>query len=319
MLSPKLAPEIRGILEAMAAMGAPPPEALPVPEARKAAYGLMQLAGEPEQVARVEDRRIPTRAGEITVRIYSPEGSGPFPGVVYLHGGGWVICDLETHDNICRAISRRAGAVVVAPDFRRAPEHKFPAALEDCEDATRWVASNASALSIDAHRLAVAGDSAGANMATVIARHARDNKGPAIALQVLVYPVTNLSAYDTPSHKEFAEDHFLTRSGMEWFVSNTFAKVEDALSPDASPKFAASLSGLPPVLIITAECDPLRDEGEEYAKRMQEAGVPVAFNRAAGMIHPFLNFLGATQGAQKAVDQIAEAVRNMAPAKAIGA
>ncbi len=319
MLSPKLAPEIRGILEAMAAQGAPPIETLPVEEARKAAYGMLALAGEPETVARVEDPRIPVRSGEIAVRVYTPEGAGPFPGVVFLHGGGWVICDLETHDAVCRAISRRAGAVVVAVDYRRAPEHKFPVALEDSEDAARWTVANAKALGIDPARLAIVGDSAGGTMATVIAARTREAGGPALALQVMVYPVTNLSSRDTPSHAEFGEDHFLTEASMDWFVAQFFARPEDVRNPHASPAFLEDLHGLPPALVITAECDPLRDEGEAYARRMQDAGVPVTVTRYAGMIHPFLNMLGATAGAQKAVDEIASAVRGMAPAKAIGA
>lgn len=286
-------------------------EALPVPEARKAAYGMMALAGEPEPVSHVENRRIPVRSGEIGVRIYTPEGTGPFPGVVYLHGGGWVICDLETHDNVCRAICRRAGAVVVAADFRLAPEHKFPVPVDDSEDATRWTAANAEALGIDPARLAIAGDSAGANMATVIAARA----GGAVALQVLVYPVTNLVARDTPSHEEFAQDHFLTAASMEWFKENFLARPEDAHSPDASPAFREDLRGLPPALVITAECDPLRDEGEIYARRMQDAGVPVTMTCYKGMIHPFLNLLGVTSGAQRAVDEIAAAVRAMGPAR----
>lgn len=315
MLSPKLAPEIRGILEAMAAQGAPPLETLSVEEARKAAYGFMALAGEPEPVGRVENRRIPVRSGEIGVRIYTPEGNGPFPGLVYLHGGGWVICDLETHDNLCRALCRRSGAVVVAVDYRLAPEHKYPAALEDSEDATRWTAANAAALGIDPTRLVIAGDSAGANMATVIAVRAQDAGGPALALQVLVYPVTNLFSRDTPSHAEFAEDHFLTASTMDWFMTHFLSRPEDARDPHASPAFLEDLRGLPPALVITAECDPLCDEGEAYARRMQDAGVPVTLTRYAGMMHPFLTLLGATPSAQKAVDEIAAAVRGMTPAK----
>ena len=313
MLSSKLAPEMRAILEGMAAQGVPPLESLPVPQARQAAHGLAGLAGEPEP-ARVQNRKIAGRAGEIPIRIYTPEKDGPFPGVVYLHGGGWVICDLDTHDNICRAISNRASAVVIAVDYRLAPEHKFPSALEDSLDATLWVAANAAELRIDPRRLAIAGDSAGANMATVIATKARDAKGlagPAIALQVLVYPVTNLSAFDTPSHQEFAEDHFLTRSAMDWFLSQYFSPGTDRKNPDISPMFIRDLHGLPPALILTAECDPLCDEGEHYARRLQEAGVAVTLTRYDGMIHPFLNFLGASPGAQKAVDQIAAAIRNM--------
>jgi acetyl esterase len=301
---------MRAILEGMAAQGVPPLESLPVPQARQAAHGLAGLAGEAEP-ARVQNRKIAGRGGEIPIRIYTPEKDGPFPGVVYLHGGGWVICDLDTHDNICRAISNRASAVVVGVDYRLAPEHKFPAALEDCLDATLWFAANAAELGVDPHRLCVAGDSAGANMATVIATKARDAKGPAIALQVLVYPVTNLSAADTSSHQEFAEDHFLTRSAMDWFLSQYFSPGTDRKDPDISPMFIRDLRRHPPALIVTAECDPLRDEGEDYAKRLQEAGVAVTLSRYDGMIHPFLNFLGASPGAQKALDQIAAAVRTM--------
>ena len=312
MLSSKLAPDMRAILEGLAAMGGPPLESLPVAEARQAARGLNQLAGTPEPVANIENRKIPGRGGEIPIRIYTPEGSGPCPGVVYFHGGGWVICDLDTHDNVCRAIARRAGAVVVAVDYRLAPEHRFPAALEDCLDVTRWVAANATSLRIDSRRLVVAGDSAGGTMATVIATKARDAGSPAIALQVLVYPAINLSAADTSSHQEFAEDHFLTRSVMEWFVSQYFAKETDKMNPDASPKFIKDLRGVSRALVITAECDPLCDEGEDYAKRLQESGVPVTLTRYDGMIHPFLNFLGASPTAQKAVDQIAAAIRGLA-------
>jgi acetyl esterase/lipase len=314
MLSPKLAPEIRALLEGMAAQNLPPLESLPPPIARQAAHGLDGLSGKPEPVARVEDRKIPGRAGEIPVRIYWPEKDGPFPGVVYLHGGGWVICDLDTHDNVCRAISKRAGAVVVSVDYRLAPEHKFPAALEDSLDATRWVAANAAALQIDPRRLVIAGDSAGGNMATVIATKSRDAKGPAIALQVLVYPVTNLNVADTPSHQEFATDHFLTRSVMEWFMEQLFTPGADRTNPDASPDFIKDLRGLPPALVITAECDPLRDEGEAYARRLQDSGVPVTLERYKGMIHPFVSFLATTPSAHRAVDQIAAAIQAIKPA-----
>jgi acetyl esterase/lipase len=313
MLSNKLAPEIRSLLEAMAAQGGPAMETLSPAEARQAAGALNELAGPPADVARVDDRKIPGRAGEIPVRIYVPEGDGPFPGVVYLHGGGWMIGDLETHDGICRAISQRAGAVVVSVDYRRAPEHRFPAALEDGIDATRWVADNASALDVDARRLVIAGDSAGANMATVIAAKARDAKRPALALQVLVYPATDLSASDTGSHREFAEDHFLTRSLMDWFVAAYIPRAADRASPDASPALIADLSELPPALVITAECDPLRDEGEAFAKRLEEHGVPVTLTRYDGMIHPFLHFFAVTQSAHRAIDQIAAAIRGTTP------
>lgn len=313
MLSEKLAPEIRSLLEAMAAQGGPAMETLPVSEARESAGSLDQLAGDPDPVLRIENRKIAGRGGEIPLRIYFPEGDGPFPGVVFLHGGGWVIGDLDTHDNICRALSKRADAVVVSVDYRRAPEHPFPAPLEDSIDATDWVADNAAMLGIDPRRLVIAGDSAGGNMATVVAAKARDTERSPIALQVLVYPVTDLTRFDTGSHREFAEDHFLTGSLMEWFTSHYVPRVADRADPDASPAFIPDLSGLPAALVITAECDPLRDEGEAYAKRMQDHGVAVTLTRYDGMIHPFLHFLGVTSSAPKAVDQIAAAIRDVEP------
>ncbi len=313
MLSDKLAPEIRSLLEAMAAEGGPPMETLSIAEAREVAQSLDQLSGDPEAVSRVEDRKIAGRSSEIPVRIYVPDGDGPFPGVVYLHGGGWVIGGLDTHDKICRALGRRAGAVVVSVDYRRAPEHAFPAALEDSVDAVAWVADNAAALRIDSQRLVIAGDSAGGAMSTIVAAKARDTGGPALALQVLVYPVADLSSFDTASHREFAEDHFLTQSLMEWFATQYIPRAADRTQPDASPAFIDDLRGLPPALVITAECDPLRDEGEAYAKRMQDSGVPVTLTRYAGMIHPFLHFIGVTPGANKALDEIAAAIREVSP------
>jgi acetyl esterase len=311
MLSSKLAPEIRSLLEAMAAQGGPAMETLSAAQAREAAHGLDQLAGDAESVARIENREIPSRSGELPVRIYVPEGNGPFPGVVFLHGGGWVICDLDTHDNICRAIARRASSVVVSVDYRLAPEHPFPAALEDSFDAACWVTDNAATLGIDPGRVIIAGDSAGANMATVIAAKARGAERPAIALQVLAYPATDLTSFDTASYREFGEDHFLTRALMERFVSEYIPRADDRKTPDASPRFIADLSGMPPALVITGECDPLRDEGEAYAKRMKHDGVPVTLERYDGMIHPFLNFLGVTASANKALDQIAGAIRRL--------
>ena len=313
MLSHKLAPEIRSLLEGIAAEGGPAMETLSAAEAREASGGLEQLAGDAEPVARIENRTIPGRAGEIPVRIYFPDGDGPFPGVVFLHGGGWVVGDLDSHDNVCRAICKRAGAVVVSVHYRLAPEHRFPAALEDSVDATAWVADNCAALGIDPRRLVIAGDSAGGNMATVVAAKARDAKGPAVALQILVYPVTDLSGSETASYREFAEEHFLTRALMDWFADHYVPSAEDRTTPDASPAFITDLSGLPPALVITAECDPLRDEGEAYAERMRDHGVPVTLTRYEGMIHPFVNFFGVTSSAHKAVDEIAAAIRGVTP------
>ncbi len=309
-LRPKLFPEVRALLEAQEDEAAPPIDTLTPAEARQAAIdGLRDSALPSEEIGRVEDLRVPYAAQSIPVRIYTPAGDGPFPCLVYFHGGGWVLCDLDTHDSVCRAIARRAGAVVVAVDYRLSPEHKFPAAVEDCYAATAWVAANTARLGVDAHRIAVGGDSAGGNLATVMCIKARDEGGPPLALQVLVYPVTNLAFFDTPSYTEFAEGYYLTRSEMEWFRGHYLARIEDAQSIYASPLLAPDLRGLPPALVITAECDTLRDEGEAYAKRLAESGVRVTCTRYAGMIHPFFSLAGALSQGRRAIEQVSAALR----------
>jgi len=309
MLSPKLDANVRMLLEAAQAQGNPPLETLSPVEARKQALAdLKALGGTPEQVHSIETIRIPGPLGEIPIRIYTPETAAPRPALIYFHGGGWVVCDLDTHDVPCTAIARRAGAVVVAVDYRLAPEHKFPAAVVDGYAATSWVASHASELGIDPKRISVGGDSAGGNLAAVISLKARDEKGPAIAQQVMVYPVTDLSSFDTPSYDEFAEDHSLTKAEMEWFRGHYLRSLEDARNPHASPLLENDLRGLPPALVITAECDPLRDEGHDYAQRLESAGVPVTYTCYAGMIHPFFSLSGALLQAFDAYQQVADVV-----------
>ena len=309
----KVYPEVRTLLEALDAEGAAPLESMSPGEARQAATEALQaIAGEPEEVARVENVSIPHPDRPIPIRIYTPAGDGPFPCLVYFHGGGWVVCDLDTHDVVCRAIARRAGAVVVNVDYRLSPEAKFPAAVDDAYAAVQWVAANAGRLGVDAHRMGVGGDSAGGNLAAVMCLRARDESGPRLALQVLVYPVTNLASFDTPSYREFGDGYYLTRAEMEWFRGHYLARGEDALNPYASPLLAEDLRGLPPALVITAECDPLRDEGEAYAKRLAEAGVEVAGVRYTGMIHPFFSLGGVFSQGRRAIEQVAAAVRGLA-------
>jgi acetyl esterase len=309
----KVYPEVRTLLEALDAEGAAPLESMSPGEARQAATEALQaIAGEPEEVARVVSVSIPHPDRTIPIRIYTPAGDGPFPCLVYFHGGGWVVCDLDTHDVVCRAIARRAGAVVVNVDYRLSPEAKFPAAVDDAYAAVQWVAANAGRLGVDAHRMGVGGDSAGGNLSAVMCLRARDESGPRLALQVLVYPVTNLASFDTPSYREFGDGYYLTRAEMEWFRGHYLARGEDALNPYASPLLAEDLRGLPPALVITAECDPLRDEGEAYAKRLAEAGVEVAGVRYAGMIHPFFSLGGVFSQGRRAIEQVAAAVRGLA-------
>jgi acetyl esterase len=311
MLSEKLDPNVRLLLEAIAAQGDPPLETLEPSEARRlAAESLRPVAGTAEPVSSVEDLRIPGPEGDIPIRVYTPNVSAPRPAMVYFHGGGWVVCDLDTHDIVCRAIARRAGAVVVSVDYRLAPEHKFPAAVVDCYAATAWVAANSTKLGINPKRIAVGGDSAGGNLGAVVSLKSRDEDGPAIALQAMVYPVTDLSSFATPSYQEFAEGYQLTKAEMEWFRDQYLGSMLDAQCPYASPLLARDLRGLPPALIITAECDPLRDEGEAYAKRLQQAGMAVTYTCYAGMIHPFFSLSGAIPQALDAIQQVADAVRS---------
>ena len=310
MLSEKLDLIVRFLLEAIRAQGAPPLESLSPAEARRmAAESLKPLEGKAELVGSVENLLIPGPQGYIPIRVYTPDAPTPPPAMVYFHGGGWVVCDLDTHDVICRAIARWAGAVVVSVDYRLAPEHKFPAAVVDCYAATVWVEANADRLGIDRDRISVGGDSAGGNLATVVALKSRDENGPALAMQVMIYPVTDLSSFATPSYQEFADGYQLTRAQMEWFRDHYLRSMLDASDPHASPLLADDLAGLPPALIITAECDPLRDEGEAYAKRLADAGVPVTLTRYAGMIHPFFSLSGAIPHAHDAIQQVAEVVR----------
>lgn len=243
--------------------------------------------GAPQEVASVRDVSIPGADFTIAARVYTPTGgTEPRPAIVFFHGGGWVIGSLNTHDKRARALANASGAVVVAVDYRLAPEHKFPCAAEDAYLAVSWVASSAAALGVDAARLAVFGDSAGANLSTVAALMARERGGPALAAQILICPVTNY-AFDTQSYASNGQGYNLTTDSMRWFWGHYLRSDADGASPYASPLRASSLAGLPPAVVITAEFDPLRDEGEAYAAALSAAGVPVVTKRYDGMIHGF--------------------------------
>ena len=301
-------PQTQTILDQLTAMGGPPLHTLPVPEARKLMDNLRALAATGPEVAAVGDRRIPGPAGEIPVRIYTPAGSGPVAALVWFHGGGWVLGDIPGADATCRDLANAAGCVVVSVDYRLAPESKFPAASDDCYAATRWVADHATSLGIDPKRLAIGGDSAGGNLAAVTALRARDEGGPALAFQLLVYPATDANA-DTPSYRDNADGYLLTKDSMLWFWDHYLRNDADRANPHVSPLRASSLKGLPPALVITAEFDPLRDEGEVFGKRLREAGVPVTISRYDGTIHGFFTMTGFLDLAKKAVAEAAAALR----------
>jgi len=265
-----------------------------------------RLAPRPE-VAAVKDLEIPGPAGGIPVRVYRPSERSDLPVLVYFHGGGWAICGLETHDVTCRQLANGAGCVVVSVDYRLAPAPRFPAAPEDCFAALGWVAQNAAAIGADPTRIAIGGDSAGGNLAAVVALMARDRSGPRLCHQLMIYPVTD-HAFDTPSYRENAEGPLLTRETMRAFWKLYLAGEPDGKNPYASPLRAADLSGLPPAHVITAEYDPLRDEGEAYASRLAAAGVPVVVRRYDGMVHGFVGF---SDLIDRARDAMADVVREL--------
>jgi acetyl esterase len=302
-----LDPTAKALIDAAAAAGVPPLSTVSPEEARRLTKA-RRLAQSPQPVARVEDRTIPGPAGGIPVRVYTPEGTGPFPVLVYFHGGGWVVCDLDTHDPVCRALTNGARCVVVSVDYRLAPEHKFPAAADDAYAATCWAAEHAAEIGGDPARVAVGGDSAGGNLAAVTALRARDLGAPHLLYQLLIYPVID-SDFETPSYRENAEGYFLTRDSMIWFWNHYLRTEADARDPYAAPLRAPDLTGLPPALIITAEFDPLRDEGEAYGRRLREAGVPVTLTRYDGMIHGFFNMGEFLPQGKEAVAKAAAALR----------
>lgn len=302
--------QVKVYLEQMAALGAPPLHTLTPQAVREATRQWVGMMGAPAPVGRVENRTIPGPAGEIPVRIYWPTGNddGPLPMLAFFHGGGWVLCDLDTHDAICRALTNGAGCVTISVDYRLAPEHTFPAAPEDCYAATVWAAAHATELHGDAARLAVGGDSAGGNLAAVVALMARERGGPALAFQMLIYPATDLRM-NTPSIAENGAGYGLDTAEMIWFGNHYVRDDADKLNPLASPMLAPELGGLPPALVVTAEYDPLRDEGERYGERLRAAGVPVTIRRYDGMIHGFASMLDIFDGGRRAVDDCAAALR----------
>ncbi|HWE36078.1 MAG TPA: alpha/beta hydrolase [Isosphaeraceae bacterium] len=301
-----LDPQAKAYLDQLAAVGAPSLAELPVEEARRLFRERRSLAGPPEEVGKVEDRTI---AGGIPVRVYTPIGDieGPRPALMFFHGGGWTIGDLDTVDTPCRRLANGSGCVVVSVDYRRAPEHRFPAALDDAFAATGYVAAHPEEFGVDPDRLAVGGESAGGNLAAAVALRARDRGGPPIAFQMLIYPVLD-SGCNTPSYREHAEGYGLTRLGMRRYWSNYLPDLVSGRDPLAAPASADDLRGLPPALVQTAEFDVLRDEAESYAARLRAAGVAAECRRYDGLIHGYFYFAGIIDRGRGAIDDAARAL-----------
>ncbi len=307
-----LDPQVAAVIDLVVKSGRPAYHQLSPKDARQLFRDTRPAATPaPPEVGSVRDLTAEGPRGPIPLRIYRPAGvpaSTPLAGLVYFHGGGWVIGDLETHDVLCRQLTAESGASVVSVDYHLAPEHKFPAAADDAWAATRWVVANAARLGVDAARLAVGGDSAGGNLAAVVTLLAREQQAPAIGLQVLLYPVTDLAA-EARSYRDFAEGYLLTRDGMRWFIAHYLGARDEAADWRASPIRARSLAGLPPALIVTAGFDPLRDEGEAYAGRLRDAGVRVDYVCYGGMIHGFVPMGRLIDTASRAVSLIAASLR----------
>jgi acetyl esterase len=293
-------PQIQTLLDMGA--GVPATNTLSVTQARAQYEGRIRLMAQPAAVDAVREQGIQGPGGDLRLRIYRPRGEGPFPLLAFFHGSGFVLCSLDTHDGMCRNLCAGSGCVVVSVDYRLAPEHKFPAGLDDCVFATRWIANHASELEGDASRLAVGGDSAGGNLAAAAALRLRDEGGPPLVGQLLIYPVTDYHSPGTPSYRENAEGYGLTRDTMVWFWDHYLTEAAQGADPHASPLRASDLANLPPALVQTAEYDPLRDEGEAYAAKLRAAGTPATLSRWDGMNHGFLFWVGR-------VDKAGEAMR----------
>jgi acetyl esterase len=305
-----LAPEVQLALAMLERRREPPPETVSPAEARRRRRRLSAVyAGKPTRVGSVTDLELNTEP-RIPARHYAPaELGGPHPLLVYYHGGGFTYGDLETHDGVCRILCRHAGAHVLAIDYRLAPEHPFPAAVEDARAALGWAFAHASELGADPARLGVGGDSAGGNLAAVVSQLAARDGGPALALQLLIYPATDFTRRRR-SRELFGEGFLLTNSEMDWFETNYLGPERThAPDPRASPLLGEELSGLAPAYVVTAAFDPLRDEGEEYAEALRAAGTPVTLRRFPGFIHAFIAGAGVSRTARDALVEIAGATR----------
>jgi acetyl esterase len=281
-------PEIAGLLEQMGM--APMPEfwSLSPEGARQFTKEMFPDPEEPEPVGDVMELSITSEG--IPIRVYVPEGQGPYPTLVYYHGGGWVVGDLDTHDETCRVLTNEADCMVVSVDYRLAPEHTFPTPLEDCYAAFEWVFDNAVTMQVDTNNVFVGGDSAGGNLAAAVAQYARDTGGPEIARQLLIYPVTDHN-FETPSYKENGDGGMISEKDMRWFWDHYLDSDMDAKNPYASPLQAQSLENLPPATIATCGLDPLRDEGSAYAEQLRVAGVSVEHHNYDDCIHGIAQML----------------------------
>jgi acetyl esterase len=299
-------PQVQAVLDVLHSNGVPPTHGLSVESARDA-FALFFADEGSEPVADIRELSFVGPESDVPVRIYEPEGERPHPMCVFFHGGGWVLGDLDCYDNVCTRLANRAGCLVVSVEYRLAPGHPFPAAPADCYAATEWAIENAGQLGGDRDRVAVAGDSAGGNLAAVISLMARDRDGPDITHQGLIYPAVNPGGLETPdSYEENAEGYFLELESMEWFFERYIGDPIDERNPYAFPLQARDLADLPPATIVSAGFDPLRDEDFAYEQRLDEAGVPISHHHFEDMIHGFCSMTDELDAAEEGLDAIAD-------------
>jgi acetyl esterase len=305
-----LDPQIEGLIETFRKMRGKPVQEMTPEEARFAGWSWKYLMGEPEDVAQVTYHFVPGPSADLPARIYRPESAGDTaaPALIYFHGGGFVLGNIEICDPFSRALANRTGCVVISINYQKAPEHKFPIALEDCYAATQWVFKWAETLKLDPARIGVIGDSSGGNLAAAVALKARDENGPALVWQMLIYPALRGTS-DSPSAHAYASGYTLERAGMEYFWSHYVRSADDSTNPLCAPLAAKSLTGLPPALIICAQYDPLLDDGRDYAARLQADGVDVKLSIYDGMSHGFLWMGGVVDRTSDALDEIAAGAR----------
>jgi acetyl esterase len=279
-------------------------------DGRSMIVGMNAAAGPPEDVASVEDRTAPGPAGDIPVRVYRPVDEPTLPIIVFVHGGGFTMGDLDSHDSMCRALANASGCLLVAVDYRLAPEHKFPVGIDDTFAATQWVHDHAAELGGDPDRIAIGGDSGGATFAAVVCLMARDQGGPPIRFQFLINPGGMDFDYDRPSFAENGEGYFITVDDVHWIESQYLSSPVDKDNDwRAQPGLAPDLSGLPPTIVLTAELDPVRDQGRAYVKRLHDAGVTVEHTEYEGMIHGWINMCGVVDAGREGLEQTAAAIR----------
>lgn len=305
-----LAPEIERYLAERVALGAPDVWQAPVDVIRVGTYGRVEFAGIPEKIYSIQDRYIPGPTADLHVRIYRPNDQENLPTLVYFHGGGWVLSFLDNYDAKLSSIAKKSGSIVVAVNYEKAPEHPYPIPFDDCYATYLWVHQNARILGINPNKIGIGGDSAGANLASAIALKNRDSKGPHMAYQLLLYPC-NERDFDTASYLQYASGYGLSRQGMQWFWKQYLQGHDHDHDPYACPSTAKNFSELPPAIVVTAECDPLKDDGVKYERLLREAAVQTYYREYKGMIHGFANLGAVTPVAAIALGECADIIRTI--------